>query len=113
MRIPFFSKDKKAKEDVKNSGAKSSKKKTAKKKGKKFSGKVVVYSTKTCPWCAKTKEFLKANKISYTNKDVGSNKKNADEMMKKSGQQGVPVVVIGSKIIVGYNENKLRSALGL
>ena len=81
--------------------------------GKKTGKKVIVYSTKTCPWCAKTKEFLKANKVPFTNKDVGSNKKNAQEMIKKSGQQSVPVTVVGSKVIVGYSESKLKSALGL
>tara|TARA_Y100000310_G_scaffold265528_1_gene276600 strand:- start:3754 stop:3990 length:237 start_codon:yes stop_codon:yes gene_type:complete len=73
--------------------------------------KVIIYSTKTCPWCIKVKEFLKANKISFTNKDVGSSKKNAQEMIKKSGQQGVPVVDIGGKMIVGFNEGKLKKAL--
>jgi|TARA_Y100000310_G_scaffold218291_1_gene219540 glutaredoxin-like YruB-family protein len=72
--------------------------------------KVIVYSTKTCPWCIKVKEFLKANKIPFTNKDVG-NKKNANEMFKKSGQQGVPVVDIGGQIINEFNEGKLKKAL--
>ncbi len=75
--------------------------------------KVIVYSTKTCPWCKKTKEFLKANKISFTDKDVGDNKKNADEMIKKSGQYGVPVTIIGKKIIVGYDVEEIKKALGM
>lgn len=75
--------------------------------------KVLIYTTQTCPWCAKTKEFLKANKISFTNKDVGKNKKNAQEMIKKSGQQGVPVIEINGKIIVGFDKQKLKGALKL
>ena len=74
--------------------------------------KVIVYSTKTCPWCAKTKEFLKANKITFTNKDV-ANSKNAQEMIKKYQQQGVPVTDINGKIIIGFNEGKLKRALKL
>ena len=73
--------------------------------------KVIVYSTKTCPWCKKLKEFLKASKVSFTNKDVGDNKKNANEMMKKSGQMGVPVTDINGEIIIGFNESKLKKAL--
>jgi len=73
--------------------------------------KVIVYSTKTCPWCKKLKEFLKANKVSFTNKDVGTSKKNANEMMKKSGQMGVPVTDINGEIIIGFNESKLKKAL--
>ena len=75
--------------------------------------KVIVYSTKTCPWCKKTKEFLKANKVSFTTKDVGSSKKNAQEMFKKSGQQGVPVTDVNGTIITGFNEGKLKKALKL
>ena len=73
--------------------------------------KVIVYSTKTCPWCIKLKEFLKANKVSFTNKDVGTNTKHAQDMMKKSGQQGVPVTDINGEIIIGFNEEKLKKAL--
>ena len=114
MKIPFFSK-KKTELNLKDSKIKASNKKSTKSPSKKSSGKrkVIIYSTKTCPWCAKTKEFLKANKIPFTNKDVGSSSKNAQEMMKKSGQQGVPVTDIGGKIIIGFNEGKLKRALEL
>jgi len=89
-------------------------KKATKKPAKKTAGKkVVVYSTHTCPWCMKTKEFLKANKVSYTNKFVDSSKAAAQEMISKSGQQSVPVVLVGDKVIVGFSEGKLKKALGL
>lgn len=100
MNIPFFSSSKKKKKFEKKA------------KFPKIGKKVVIYSSRDCPWCAKTKEFFKANKIPFTNKDV-ANRKNADEMIKKSGQQGVPVVVVGSKVIIGYNEGKLRRELGV
>ena len=96
---------------VKSVDSKKVSKKTTKKSGKR--GKVILYSTKTCQWCAKTKEFFRANKIAFTNKSVDSDKAAAQEMIKKSGQQSVPVVDVGGKIIVGYNEGKLKSALGI
>lgn len=74
---------------------------------------VKVYSTPTCPWCIKTKEFLKANKVAFTNIDVSTNKAAAQEMVKKSGQMGVPVIDIDGKILVGFDEGKLKSALNL
>lgn len=74
---------------------------------------VKVYSTPTCPWCIKTKEFLKANKVSFTDVDISKDKKGADEMVKKSNQMGVPVIDIGGKIIVGFNEAELKSSLNL
>ncbi len=92
---------------------KAAKKPVKKVAGKKTSKKVVVYSTHTCPWCAKTKEFLKANKVPFSNKFVDSSKANAKEMIKKSGQQSVPVTDVGGKIIVGFSESKLKKALGI
>ena len=74
---------------------------------------VKVYSTPTCPWCAKTKEFLKANKVSFIDVDVSTDKKGAEEMVKKSGQMGVPVIDVDGKIIVGFNEAELKNSLNL
>ena len=73
---------------------------------------VTIYTTKTCPWCTKTKEFLKKNKIKYTEKDVSSDQKAAQEMMKKSGQMGVPVLDINGKIIVGCDPEGIMKAVG-
>ncbi|GIU68192.1 MAG: NrdH-redoxin [Candidatus Pacearchaeota archaeon] len=70
-----------------------------------------LYSTPTCPWCAKTREFFKKNKIKYKDIDVSSNKKALQEMFKKSGQMGVPVIDVNGKIIVGYNETELKKLL--
>ena len=75
--------------------------------------KVTIYSTEFCPWCHKTKEFFKANKIKFTDINVGENQKAAKEMIEKSGQQGVPVIDIDGKIIVGFDESVLRKALKL
>ena len=74
--------------------------------------KVILYSTSWCPWCKKTREFLKSKKIKFTEKNVEKNKKYADELIKKSKQMGVPVIDIDGKIIVGFNEEKLKKALG-
>ena len=72
---------------------------------------VKIYSTKICPWCIKTKEFLKENKVKYKNIDVGLNQKAAKEMIEKSGQTGVPVLEINGKIIVGFDEKKIKKLL--
>ena len=75
--------------------------------------KVKIYSTPTCIWCAKTKEFFKTNKVSFTEVDVSSNEKAAEEMVKKSGQRGTPVIEIEGKIVVGYEEDKLKKLLNI
>jgi glutaredoxin 3 len=75
--------------------------------------KIIVYTTKTCPYCTMAKEFLKTNKIKYEEIDVGADRKAAEEMIKKSGQMGVPVLDIGGKIIVGYDKEAIKKALNL
>lgn len=74
---------------------------------------VKVYSTPTCPWCKKTKQFLDENKIPYQNFDVASDKAIRDEMVSKTGQLGVPVVDIDGDILVGFDEKWLRQKLNL
>jgi len=73
--------------------------------------KVIIYSTKTCPFCIAAKEFFKKNKIKYKNYDVNTNKKAAEEMIKKSGQQGVPVIFVDEEMVLGFNEGKLTELL--
>jgi glutaredoxin 3 len=72
---------------------------------------VIVYTTKDCPWCKKTKEFFKVNKIKFREVDVGEDEKAAEEMIRKSGQQAVPVIDINGEIIVGFDEEKFKSLL--
>jgi len=73
--------------------------------------KVKVYSTKTCPWCHKAKEFLKEKKIEFQDIDVGADHKAAQEMVQKSGQMGVPVIDINGEIIVGFDKEAIEKAL--
>jgi len=74
---------------------------------------VIVYSTESCPWCHKAKDFLKANKIKFEAKDVGSDDVARDEMLKKSGQMGVPVIDIDGTVIVGFDQEAIKKALKL
>ena len=74
---------------------------------------VKVYSTATCPWCIQVKQFLKANKIEFQNLDVSVDQLAADEMMAKTGQMGVPVLDIDGEIIIGFDVEKIKLALGL
>ena len=73
--------------------------------------KVTIYGTDSCPWCHKAREFMKEHKVKFTDKNVGEDQKAAQEMIKKSGQQGVPVIDVGGEIIVGFDEDRLRSLL--
>ena len=74
---------------------------------------VKVYSTSTCPWCMRAKQFLKENKIEFLSLDVSGDQLAADEMMAKTGQMGVPVLDIDGEIIIGFDVEKIKLALGL
>lgn len=74
---------------------------------------VKVYSTATCPWCKRAKQFLDDNKISYQNIDVAADKVARDEMIAKTGQIGVPVIEVDGDISVGFDEKWLREKLSL
>ncbi len=78
---------------------------------------VTIYTTPTCPYCKKTKAFFDENDIDYEEFNVADDRDKAKEMIQKSGQKGVPVTVIeqdeDEEIIVGFNEDKLSSALGI
>ena len=74
---------------------------------------VKVYSTPTCPWCVRVKEFLKENNIKFEDIDVSMNHTAAHEMIEKSGQSGVPVIDIDGKIIIGFDKAAITKALNL
>lgn len=74
---------------------------------------VKIYSTPTCPWCIRTKQFLKENNIEFEDIDVSTNQAAAEEMVRKSGQMGVPVLDIDGGIIIGLDKEKIKEALGL
>jgi len=74
---------------------------------------VKVYSTATCPWCIRVKQFLNENNIEFQDLDVSGNQLAADEMMAKTGQMGVPVLDIDGEIIIGFDKEKIKQLLGI
>lgn len=72
---------------------------------------IIVYSTKTCPYCVMVKEYLKSKKIDFEDVDVSHDVTGAMEMIKKSGQQGVPVVDVNGNIVIGFNRAQIDSYL--
>jgi glutaredoxin 3 len=74
---------------------------------------VKVYSTPTCPWCKKAKQFLEANGIKYQELNVAQDKAARDEMINLSHQIAVPTISINGEFIIGYNETALKEKLGI
>ena len=72
---------------------------------------VRVFSTPSCPFCVTLKEFLKEHNIEFEDIDVVENKVVQDEMIKKSGQMGVPVIEIDGQMVVGFDQGKIKKLL--
>lgn len=72
---------------------------------------VTLYSTPSCAYCKKAKEYFQQKKISFTEFNVAQDLRRADEMVRKSGQMGVPVIEVNGKIIVGFNQPEIERAL--
>jgi glutaredoxin 3 len=72
---------------------------------------VTLYTTPTCTYCTKAKKYLRENRITFREYNVAQDMRRADEMVKKSGQMGVPVIDIHGKVIVGFNQPEIERAL--
>ena len=74
---------------------------------------VTIYSTPTCHFCRMAKDFFTVNGIVYTEYNVASDLEKRKEMIEKSEQMGVPVIIIGDELIVGFDKPKITKILGL
>jgi glutaredoxin-like YruB-family protein len=76
--------------------------------------KVVIYSTPTCHFCHIAKDYFNEEGIEFQDFDVSSDLIKRKEMVEKSGQMGVPVIIINDvNIIVGFNKTKINELLGI
>jgi len=73
--------------------------------------KIIIYSTPTCPYCYKVKDWLKEHNLDFEDINVAENHEAAKDMIEKSGQRGVPVIDINGKIVIGFDIDKLKELL--
>ena len=74
---------------------------------------VKVYSTSSCVYCDKVKDWLKENDIKYEEIDITENSEERDDLIAKTGMMGVPVIKIGDELIVGFNEVRMKELLDI
>ncbi len=72
---------------------------------------IAIYTTPTCGYCTVAKKYFRDNRVPFTEYDVSRDKRRADEMVRKSGQMGVPVIDINGKVIVGFNKAEIERSL--
>jgi glutaredoxin-like YruB-family protein len=75
--------------------------------------KVIVFSTPTCSFCVQAKRYFKEKNIRFTDVDVSRDQSAARDMMRRTGQMGVPVILINNTAIVGFDKNKINQMLNL
>lgn len=74
---------------------------------------VTIYSTPTCSYCKMAKEYFKEHKIDFKEIDVAADSMAAQDMIRKSGQSGVPVIEVNGNIIIGFDKPALKKALNI
>ncbi|GAB4490593.1 MAG: glutaredoxin family protein [Anaerolineales bacterium] len=75
--------------------------------------RVIVFSTPTCTFCNMVKKYFREKNIKFRDVDVSRDPIAARDMVRRSGQQGVPVVDIGGKIVVGFDRPRINALLGI
>ncbi|MEX1112486.1 MAG: glutaredoxin family protein [Candidatus Andersenbacteria bacterium] len=78
---------------------------------------VTIYTTSTCGYCKAAKEFMQSHGVEYNEINVGTDQAKAREMIEKSGQMGVPVIIVENEgnedMIIGFDQARIAAALGI
>ena len=75
--------------------------------------RVIIFTTPTCSWCRRAKTYLNQNKVPFREVDVSRDPAAARDLVRRTGQMGVPVIEIDGKPIVGFDQSKIDRLLGL
>ncbi|RKZ22689.1 NrdH-redoxin [bacterium] len=75
--------------------------------------RVIVFTAPGCPWCTRAKNYLRERGISFKEVDISRNPSAARDLVRMTGQTGVPVIVINGKPVVGFNKPLIDRLLGL
>ncbi len=75
--------------------------------------KIIIYTSPTCSHCYSLKDFLNEREIKFKEINVLEEPEKAEEMVKRTGQMGVPVIEMpDGKILVGFDRQELEKILG-
>ncbi len=75
--------------------------------------KIVVFSTPSCSWCSRAKSYLREKGFRFRDVDVSKDTQAAADMVRVSGQMGVPVILINNHPVVGFDVGKINRLLGI
>jgi glutaredoxin-like YruB-family protein len=75
--------------------------------------RVLVFTTPTCSWCTRVKTYLAQRRVPFREIDVSKDAAAARDLVRRSGQMGVPVVEIDGRPVVGFDKSRIDRLLGL
>jgi len=75
--------------------------------------RVLVFTTPSCPWCHRAKAYLRQRGVRFREVDVSRDPAAARDLVRRTGQMGVPVVEIDGRPIVGFDKPQIDRLLGL
>lgn len=73
--------------------------------------KIIVFTTPSCAWCTRVKDYLRRKRLPFREVDISRDPKAAEDMVRKTGQQGVPVTLINGRPVVGFNQARIEQLL--
>ena len=73
--------------------------------------KVILFTTPTCSWCIRAKRYLRENRVHFKEVNIERDPKAGQDLLRKTGQMGVPVIKIGSRWIVGFDQSAIEKEL--
>jgi mycoredoxin len=71
---------------------------------------VLMYTTKSCGYCARAREYFTAHGIHWTEIDIESSAQAAADF-EALGGKGTPLIFIDKKRIFGFDQAQIESAL--
>ena len=72
---------------------------------------IKVFTTPSCPYCKKIKDWLDENSYDYDEFNVAEDKEKAREMIQRTGKRGVPQTFIGDIEVTGFQPDKIQEAI--
>jgi glutaredoxin 3 len=73
--------------------------------------KPIIFTTSTCSWCRRAKRYFKERGVSFKEINIERDPDAARDIVRKTGQRGVPVIKIGNSWIVGFDKNRVEKEL--
>ena len=73
--------------------------------------KVLLFSTPTCSWCRRATRYFRGRKVPFKELNVERDADAGRDIVRKTGQTGVPVIKISSRWIVGFDREQIDREL--